>query len=190
MYGNVADTARHSAFQVASIISTTGFSTADFDLWPGLSKAILLMLMFVGSCAGSTAGGLKISRIILLLKMFRNELRHLLAPKSVNSVRLDGKQVEASVLKNAGNYFGIYAFLLAAIFLALSFEPFSLETNLSAAVACFNNIGPGFDAVGPSASFADYTAFSKIILSFAMLLGRLEIFPVLLMLSPKVWIKK
>ncbi len=189
IYGNVADTARASAFQVASLISTTGYSTADFNLWPGLSKAILLILMFLGSCAGSTAGGLKIARVILLVKMFRNELRHLIAPKSVNSVKMEGKQVDASVLKNAGNYFSLYVFLLGAIFLILSFEPFSFETNFTAAVACFNNIGPGFDAVGPSASFAAYTPFSKLILSFAMLLGRLELFPMLLLFSPRLWKK-
>ena len=189
IYGNVADTARASAFQVASIVSTTGFSTANFDLWPGLSKAILLVLMFLGSCAGSTAGGLKVSRVILLLKMVRNELRHLIVPKSVNSVKLDGKQVDASVLKNAGNYFVLYVFLLGAMFLALSFEPFSMETNFTATVACFNNIGPGFDAVGPAESFAAYTPFSKLVLSFAMLLGRLELFPMLLIFSPKLWKK-
>ena len=189
IYGNVADTARASAFQVASVISTTGFSTANFDMWPGLSKAILLILMFIGSCAGSTAGGLKISRIILLVKMFRNELRHLVAPKSVNSVKLDGKQVDSSVLKNAGNYFCLYVFLIGAIFLILSFEPFSMETNFTATVACFNNIGPGFDAVGPAESFALYSPFSKIVLSFAMLLGRLELFPMLLLFSPRLWKK-
>lgn len=189
IYGNVADTARASVFQVASVISTTGYSTADFNLWPGLSRAILLILMFLGSCAGSTSGGLKIARVILLVKLFRNELRHLIAPKSVNSVKLDGKQVDASVLKNASNYFALYVFVIGAIFLIISFEPFSFETNFTAAVACVNNIGPGFGAIGPASSFAAYTPFSKLILSFAMLLGRLELFPMILLFSPRLWKK-
>lgn len=190
IYGNISETIRTSAFQVATIISTTGYATADFNLWPGLSKTILLILMFVGSCAGSTAGGLKISRIILLVKMIRNELRHLLSPKRVSSVKIDGKQVDASIIKNAGNYFVLYIFCFGLIFLLLSFEPFSMETNFSATAACFNNIGPGFDAVGPASNFSQYSNFSKVLLSFAMLLGRLEIFPMILLFSKGLWRKK
>ncbi len=190
IYGNVEETIRTSSFQVATIISTTGYATADFNLWPGLSKTILLILMFLGSCAGSTAGGLKISRIILLGKMIRNELRHLLSPKRVNIVKMDGKQVDASVIKNAGNYFILYIFCFGAIFLLLSFEPFSMETNFSATAACFNNVGPGFDAVGPTSNFSQYSAFSKLLLSFAMLLGRLELFPMILLFSRSLWRKK
>ncbi|MBQ4067506.1 MAG: TrkH family potassium uptake protein [Clostridia bacterium] len=190
IYGNVAETVRHSSFQVASIVSTSGFATADFNLWPGFSKAILLILMFLGSCAGSTAGGLKISRILLLLKMGRNELRHLLSPKRINSVKMDGKQVDSAIQKNAANYFILYFFCFGIIFLLISFEPFSMETNFSAVAACFNNVGPGFGAVGPASNFAAYSPFSKIVLSFAMLLGRLEIFPMLLLFSVGLWRKK
>ena len=190
IYGNIGETIRTSSFQVATIISTTGYATADFNLWPGLSKAILLILMFFGSCAGSTAGGLKISRVIILIKMIRNEMRHLLSPKRVNTVKMDGKQVDASVIKNAGNYFVLYIFCFGAIFLLLSFEPFSMETNFSATAACFNNVGPGFDAVGPTSNFSEYSAFSKILLSFAMLLGRLELFPMILLFSRSLWRKK
>ena len=189
MYSGTEETVRTAAFQVASIISTTGYSTVDFNLWPGLSKAVLFILMFLGSCGGSTAGGIKISRVILLFKMVRNELRHLLSPKSVNSVRVDGKQVDQSVLKNASNYFILYFLCFGAIFLVLSFEPFSMETNISATAACFNNVGPGFDAVGPASSFSAYSGLSKIVLSFAMLLGRLELFPMILIFSPKLWKK-
>jgi len=190
MYGSVAEAVRNSAFQVASIVSTTGYSTVDFNLWPGLSKTILLLLMFMGSCAGSTAGGLKVSRIILIFKMCRNELRHLLNPRTVNVVKIDGKQVDGATLKNAANYFSLYMFCFAAIFLLLAFEPFSIETNFSATAACFNNIGPGFDAVGPAANFAEYSLFSKLVLSFAMLLGRLELFPMILLFSRGLWRKK
>ena len=190
MYGSVSEAIRNSAFQVASIVSTTGYSTVDFNLWPGLSKTILLLLMFIGSCAGSTAGGLKVSRIIIILKMCRNELRHMLNPRSVNVVKIDGKQVDSATLKNAANYFSLYMFCFAIIFLLLAFEPFSFETNFSATAACFNNIGPGFDAVGPSANFFAYSPFSKLLLSFAMLLGRLEIFPMILLFSKGLWRKK
>ena len=190
MYGSVAEAVRTSAFQVASIVSTTGYSTVDFNMWPGLSKTILLLLMFMGSCAGSTAGGLKVSRIILIFKMCRNELRHLLNPRTVNVVKIDGKQVDGATLKNAANYFSLYMFCFAAIFLLLAFEPFSIETNFSATAACFNNIGPGFDAVGPAANFAEYSLFSKLVLSFAMLLGRLELFPMILLFSRGLWRKK
>lgn len=190
MYGSVSEAIRNSAFQVASIVSTTGYSTVDFNLWPGLSKTILLLLMFIGSCAGSTAGGLKVSRIIIIFKMCRNELRHMLNPRSVNVVKLDGKQVDSATLKNAANYFSLYMFCFAIIFLLLAFEPFSFETNFSATAACFNNIGPGFDAVGPSANFFAYSPFSKLLLSFAMLLGRLEIFPMILLFSKGLWRKK
>jgi len=190
IYGNVADSARYSAFQVASIVSTSGFSTADFNLWPGLSKAILIVLMFFGSCAGSTAGGLKISRLVLLVKMGRKELRHMLSPRSINSVKMDGKQVDQAVIKSTGNYLILYVAMLVLIFLAISFEPFSFETNFTATVTCFNNVGPGFGAVGPASNFAAYTPFSKLVLSFAMLLGRLELFPMLLLFSPSLWRKK
>ncbi|MFR4008396.1 MAG: TrkH family potassium uptake protein [Christensenellales bacterium] len=183
IYHNVADALRHSSFQVSSIITTTGFSTTDFNLWPSLSKGILLMLMFVGGCAGSTAGGLKVSRILLMGKAARRELTHILHPRSVAVARLEGKKVDESTLSSVNNYFVLYmaGFILA--FLLLCFEPFDFETNFSAVAACYNNVGPGLGLVGPLSSFAGYSAFSKIVLSIAMLLGRLEIYPVLFALS-------
>lgn len=190
MYSTISETVRVSAFQVASIVSTTGYSTVDFNLWPGFSKSILFILMFLGSCAGSTAGGLKISRIILLVKICRNEMRKLLSPKSVHSIRIDGKQVDEGIVKSTGNYFIFYFFCFGLIYLLISFEPFSFETNVTATAACFNNVGPGFDAVGPASNFSAYSAFSKLVLSFAMLLGRLELFPMILVFSPKLWRKK
>lgn len=180
---------RHSAFQVASIISTSGFATTDFDLWPSLSKAILLVLMFIGACAGSTGGGLKVSRVIILFRSVKQQLTKLLHPRSVGSVKFEGKALDSDTLSNTKNYFAIYMFSFFILFLLVSFEPFSMETNFSAVAACFNNVGPGLAGVGPTRNFAEYSIFSKWVLSFAMLLGRLEIFPLLLAFSPSSWRK-
>lgn len=190
IYNNFAESLRLSAFQVSSIITTTGYATADFNLWPGLSKGILLLLMFIGGCASSTAGGIKQARIIILIKMIRNEFNRMLHPRSVNAVKMEGKTVDSATLKNVSVYFALYMLCLFTVFFILCFEPFSFETNFSAAVACFNNVGPGFDAVGPVSNFAAYSDVSKITLSVAMLLGRLEMFPLLLTLSPSTWAKK
>ncbi len=189
-YDSFSEALRHASFQVASIVSTTGFSTANFDLWPGLSKAILMLLMVVGACAGSTGGGLKVSRVMILFKSIGSELRKLLHPRAVRSVYMEGKKLDESTLNGVTSYFAIYIVCLVLIFVLVSFEPFSMETNFTATVACFNNIGPGFDGVGPMYGFAEYSAFSKILLSFAMLLGRLEIFPLLLGLNPMIWRKR
>lgn len=187
---NFATSLRDAVFQVASIISTTGFATTDFDLWPGLSKAILLLLMFTGACAGSTAGGLKTSRIVMLFKSVVKEIKRMLHPRSVGKIHFEGKSIEDSTLNSVSTYFVIYIICFFAIFLLIAFEPFSFETNFSAVAACFNNVGPGFAGVGPISNYSAYTDFSKIILSFAMLLGRLEIFPIIIFLSPRAWIRK
>lgn len=190
MYGNIADAVRLSAFQVSSLLTTTGYATADFDLWPQLSKAVLFLLMFSGGCMGSTAGGLKISRIVVLAQSVRNELRRALLPRSVSSVKLNGRQLDPQEVKSVHSYFAIYLSVIIAVFLLISFEPFGMETNLSAAVSCVNNIGPGFQLVGPAANYAAYSGFSKLVLSLAMLLGRLEIFPMLLLFSPQLWSRR
>lgn len=190
LYSGWGEAFRNSAFQVSSILTTTGFSTADFNLWPELSKGVLLLLMFIGGCAGSTAGGLKVSRVMLLFKLVGRELKKMLHPRSVGTVKFEGKQMDEGVLNSVSAYFSLYIICFAVIVLLLSLESFGFVTNFSAAAACFNNIGPGFGLVGPMASYADYSVFSKLILSFAMLLGRLEIFPLLLALSPTTWIKK
>lgn len=187
LFGGIEETVRTAAFQVASVISTTGYATADFNLWPNLSKYILFILMFIGGCAGSTAGGIKVSRIVLLFKLISNEVKRMLHPRSVSSLRFEGKTVDGHTRKGVSNYFLIYFVCLLAIFLALSFEPFDFETNFTAVVTCFNNVGPGFGAVGPTGGFGDYSAFAKIVLSFAMLLGRLEIFPIIIALAPVSW---
>ena len=190
IYNNINDSVRTSVFQVASIITTTGYSTVDFNLWPEFSKSILLIIMFVGGCAGSTAGGFKVSRVLILYRQLKNEFKRMLHPRSVNVVRLDDKKVDTAVISGVCIYLFIYILLILMIFLLLSLNGFNFATNFSAAVSCFNNVGPGFDAVGPFASYAEYSGFSKLILSFAMLLGRLEIFPILIALSPSTWIKK
>ena len=181
---------RHSAFQVVSILTTTGYATTNFDLWPGLSKTVLLILMFIGGCAGSTAGGIKVSRIVMMVKMVFNELRFMVRPRSVNTVHFEGKTVDEQTQRSVANYFLIYILCYFAIFLLICFEPFGFESNFSAVAACFNNVGPGFGVVGPSGSFAEYSAFSKVVLSLAMLLGRLEIFPLIIALSPRTWTRK
>lgn len=188
-YSNWADSLRLAYFQVSSIITTSGFSTADFNLWPSLSKGILLMLMFFGGCAGSTAGGIKISRVVILFKLILREIKRMLHPRSVTAVEFEGKAVDNQTLSSVATYLAVYVTCLMATFLVICIEPFDFETNFTAAVTTFNNVGPGFGAVGPMGGFADYSAFAKIVFSFAMLLGRLEIFPLIIAISPSTWKK-
>ncbi len=190
IYNNFSDSLRHSSFQVAGIISSTGFATADFNQWPQLSKNIMFLLMFMGGCAGSTAGGLKVSRVIILFKIIQKDIRRLLHPRSVTSVKLEGKALDNNTLSSVSTYFALYMVLLFGTFLLISFEPLSFETNMSAAVSCLNNIGPGFDQAGPMNGYAVYSDFSKVVLSIAMLLGRLEIYPIVLAFYPHTWTKK
>ncbi|MBE6541103.1 MAG: TrkH family potassium uptake protein [Ruminococcaceae bacterium] len=190
MYPTVSETVRYAAFQVASIITTTGYSTTDFNLWPGFSKTLLLMLMFIGGCAGSTAGGLKVSRVVILGKTIRRELKVMIHPRSVPSVKLDGKRIDDTTKNGVCSYLALYIIVFAVILFFLSLEPFDLETNISAVAACFNNIGPGLSGVGPMANYSAYSAASKYLLSAAMLLGRLELYPLILSFSPSTWIKK
>ena len=190
MCSSFSEALRLSTFQVSSVITTTGYATADFNLWPGLSKTVLFVLMFIGGCAGSTAGGIKVSRIVMMVKMVFNELRFMVRPRSVNTVHFEGKTVDEQTQKSVANYFLIYILCYFAIFILICFEPFGFESNFTAVAACFNNIGPGFGVVGPAGSFADYSAFSKYVLSFAMLLGRLEIFPLIIALTPRTWMRK
>lgn len=190
LFHTLGEAIRTGSFQVASILTTTGYSTADFDTWPTVARTVLLLLMFVGGCSGSTAGGLKFSRVIILFKMIRRELRRMLHPRSLSTVKFEGKTVDDVTLHSVSVYFAFYMVCTLSCFLLLSFEPFGFETNFSATVACFNNIGPGFAGVGPAATYADYSVFSKLLLSFMMLLGRLEIFPLFLAFSPSAWSKK
>ena len=190
MFENFGDALRASAFQVSSIITTTGYSTVDFNLWPTLSKTVLICLMFVGACAGSTGGGFKITRLVMIFKSINQEIKRMIHPRSVSAVKFEGKTLDKTTINGLSAYLAIYVILFITVVLFISFEPFDFETTFSAALSCFNNIGPGIGAVGPMGSYADYSAFSKIVLSFAMLFGRLEIYPLLIALIPSTWTKK
>lgn len=189
-YSSASEAIRHSSFQVASIMTTTGYATTDFNLWPDFSKALLLVLMFIGGCAGSTAGGLKVSRVILLAKAAFRDLKHTLHPRSVESVKFEGKKVDSKTINGVTTYFALYSVILITIFLLLSIDKYDFETSFSATVSCFNNIGPGLGAAGPAANYAGFSDPSKVLLSFAMLLGRLEIYPLLLAFTPTLWKKR
>ena len=187
LYATVGETVRQAAFQVSSIISTTGFATTDFDLWPSFSKAILMILMITGACAGSTAGGLKLARALLLFKTLRRNARQVLHPSRVQVVRNNGQAVPEKVLEHANAYFAAYIIIIIVSFLLISLDEFSLTTNFTAVHACFNNVGPGLDGVGPTCSYAAYSTFSKLVLTVDMLAGRLEIFPILALFSRGSW---
>lgn len=190
MYNTVYESVHHAAFQVVSIMTTTGYGTVDFEQWPAFSKAILLSLMFIGASAGSTGGGLKVSRVLLLMKSIRRTIRKALHPRRVQPVYMDGRAVSEEVCDNVNAYLAIYCVILVLSFTIISVDGFSIGTNFSAVASCFNNIGPGFELVGATQNFSIYSDLSKIILSLDMLLGRLEIFPLLLLLSPDTWSRR
>lgn len=190
MYNTVYEAVHHAAFQVVSIMTTTGYGTVDFEQWPAFSKAILLSLMFIGASAGSTGGGLKVSRVLLLMKSIRRTIRKALHPRRVQPVYMDGRAVSEEVCDNVNAYLAIYCVILVLSFAIISVDGFSIGTNFSAVASCFNNIGPGFELVGATQNFSIYSDLSKIILSLDMLLGRLEIIPLLLLLSPDTWSRR
>ena len=187
LYGTLEEAIRHASFQVASIVTTTGYATTDFDLWPSFSKTILLCLMVVGASAGSTGGGLKVGRLMLLLKGLRRNIRQMLNPRKVELVRNNGAVVDEKILDNTNAYLAAYVLILFGVFAVISLDGFSTGTNFSAVLACFNNIGPGLETVGPTCNFGAYSDLSKLVLSWAMLAGRLEIFPILVLFSRDTW---
>lgn len=189
-YGNFEEALRVAYFQVGSIITTTGFSTVDFDLWPSFSKTILVMLMIIGACAGSTGGGVKVSRVVLVMKSIKQELRQIIHPHGVQCVRMDKKTVDRKVLSSLYVYLTSYFFVFGLSVLAISLENFSFTTNFTAVAATLNNIGPGLAEVGPSRNFGVYGDFSKLVLIFDMLAGRLELLPMLLLFYPRTWSSK
>jgi len=188
-YTDISSTIRHVAFTVASIISTTGFATENFDLWPSFSKVILVMIMFIGACAGSTGGGIKVSRLMIFGKNAKNELKGMLHTGQIKRVTIDGRPVEKNIVKTVNAYMAWYIVVFAVSVLLLSLEGHSLVTNFTAVAATINNIGPGLDAVGPTCNFAFFSIPSKLILIFDMLAGRLELFPMLLLFTPSTWKK-
>lgn len=186
-YGTLEETIRHAFFQVASIVTTTGFATTDFDLWPGFSKSILLCLMVVGACAGSTGGGFKCGRLLLVFKSLRRNIQKMLRPQRIQAVRSNKQVVSEKVLENTNAYLAAYVLIIMFSLLVISIDGFSVGTNFSAVLACFNNIGPGLELVGPTCNFSIYGPLAKIVLIFDMLAGRLEIFPILILLSRDTW---
>lgn len=187
MFSNAATALRHAAFQVASIITTTGFSSVDFDKWPETSKTILVLLMFIGACAGSTGGGIKVSRFIILFKTVLKELHSYIHPRSVKKIKMDGKPVEHEVVRSVNVYFITFIILFVASVFALSLEGNGMVTSFTAVAATINNIGPGLELAGPTQNFSFFTPCSKYVMMFDMLAGRLELFPLLILLHPGVW---
>ena len=187
LFSGFGEAFHHASFTVSSVMTTTGFATEDFNLWPQLSRAILCILMVVGASAGSTGGGIKVARLLLLFKSLAAEVRRMLRPRSVNVVRVNGRVVKDEVLRGVNVYMAAYCAIAVASFLAVSVDDFSLETNLTAVLACFNNIGPGLDLVGPASNYSLFSTFSKVVLSLDMLLGRLEIFPIIVLFSRHTW---
>ncbi len=189
MYPTLEETFRQAAFQVASIITTTGYSTTDFNYWPELSRNILLLIMFVGACAGSTGGGIKVSRIIVLAKSIRQELIHFIHPRAVTKITVDGKVVSRENVRGIYAFLAVYLLIFVVSVLLVSLDNLDGMTNISAVASAFNNIGPGLNEVGPLENFGIYSDFSTFVLTLDMLAGRLEIFPLLLLFTPGTWKK-
>lgn len=188
--GHILYNLKHVAFQVASIMSTTGYSTLNFDLWPQFSRTLLVLLMFIGGCAGSTGGGIKVSRFIIYVKSAKVELSKMLHPQGIRTVKMDGKVVSKDVIHSSYTYLFIFILIFTLSTLAISVDNFDLETNFTAVAATINNIGPGLALVGPSDNFGKFSDFSKYVLMFDMLVGRLEIFPMLFLFAPNTWKKR
>ena len=187
MYGTTEEAVRHSAFQVGTIITTTGYATADFDKWPAFSQSILVLLMMCGACAGSTGGGIKVSRIVLLFKTIHKELSKIIHPRFIKKIQFDGVSVAHETVRNTNVFIAVYCVIFALSVLCISIDNYDFTTNFTAVTATINNIGPGLSLVGPTQNFSFFSPFSKIVLIFDMLAGRLELFPMLLLFAPHVW---
>ena len=190
VYGSFSKAFRYSSFQVGSIMTSTGFATADFDAWPEFSKVILILLMFIGACAGSTGGGFKVSRVLILIRTAKRNLRKLLHPKSVNVVKSDDKSLDIETVHGVSCYLIIYIMIFFVSLIIISLNNMDFTSSFSSVTTCFNNIGPGLNKVGPMCNFSELSDLSKYTLSLDMLLGRLECIPVLMMLAPSMWFKK
>jgi trk system potassium uptake protein TrkH len=188
-YDTLGERIRHSSFQVASIATTTGFATTDFDLWPSFSKTILICLMLVGACAGSTGGGFKCGRALLIFKNLKRKIKQMLYPNKVQVVKMNNEPVDEKILQMSNAYLAAYVVIIIVSVLIVSMDGFSITTNITSVISTLNNIGPGLEVAGPTCNFADFSTLSKIILILDMLAGRLEIFPILILLSPSTWKK-
>ena len=189
LFENLGGAIHHSSFAVATIISTSGFSTVDFNTWPDFSKTLLVVLMFIGACAGSTGGGIKVSRILIMFKSLKREFFVLIHPRSVKTIRISGKKIDDETVKKVNSYMICYILLFFISFLIISFDNFGFETNFTAVAATLNNIGPGLGAVGPAGNFAAFSPLSKIVFAIDMICGRLELFPILILFLPHTWKK-
>jgi len=189
VFGSILESLRHASFQVCSIISTTGYASTNFNLWSSFSKSILIMLAFIGACAGSTAGGIKIIRIVLLLKTIRRDIAKIIHPRSVYTIRVDGKTVSDDVIRGVTTFFFAFFAILALSVLVISLDGKDMVSNFTAVVSCIGNVGPGFGIVGPMGNYSGYSELSKLVLTFCMFAGRLEIFPMLLLFAPTFWKK-
>ena len=187
MVGSVGEAVRTAFFQVSSIITTTGYATADFNLWPTYSRVLLLLLMIVGACGGSTAGGLKVSRVIIFFKAARQDLNKMLHTHAVTAIRFEGKPLDEKTLQGVHNYFNVYMMLIMLSTVLVSLDGFDMITTFTAVITCLNNVGPGMEMVGPMGNFSQFSAPVKYLLSFDMLAGRLELYPMLAMFAPRLW---
>ncbi|MBR2503545.1 MAG: TrkH family potassium uptake protein, partial [Oscillospiraceae bacterium] len=187
IYSDWVQSFRYAFFQVCSLISTTGFSTADWLYWPQICQMIFILLMFCGACAGSTGGGMKCSRILVMFRVIRREIHHIIHPRSVQVVKLDGKVVEEKTIHSILTFIGAYFIIILAGAVVVSLDGFGFSESFTAALTCVSNIGPGLGVFGPAGNFSTLSEFSKYFLSFCMIIGRLEIFPILVLLSPSAW---
>ena len=186
-FSSFAQAFQQTIFQVASIITTTGYATTNFDLWPEFSRTILVLLMFVGACAGSTGGGFKVSRLIIMVKSVRNEIMSVTHPRSVQKVHMDGRRIPDNVVKTVLCSLAGYVVILIVSVLLISLDNFDMTTNFTAVMATFNNVGPGLNRVGPTGNFGGFSVLSKLVLMFDMLVGRLELYPMLVIFAPGLW---
>ena len=190
IYHSVGTSLRHAFFQVSSIITTTGYATVDFNAWPAFSKAILVMLMFIGACAGSTGGGIKVARLVILTKSALCDMKRMLHPNAVTTVRFEGRPLAEKNVRGVHMFLAVYLLVFCASCLLVSLEQVDLVTVFTAVASCINNIGPGLEIVGPMGNFSSFSDFTKLLLSFDMLVGRLEVFPMLLLFAPSIWRQK
>lgn len=189
MFSSVGDTVRHASFQVATLVTSTGFSTVDYDLWPEFSKTVLILMMIIGACAGSTGGGIKVSRLLIMMKSVKKQIQILIHPRSVSKIRIDGNVVDHDVVRSTNTYFCVFCMIMVVSTLLISFEGYDFTTNFTSVLATLNNMGPGLNKTGPTCNFSFFNPFSKIVFIFDMLAGRLELFPMLLLITPRSWRK-